>query len=145
MVPGKDGAEAKSCGHPTPSSSLTADPSCSGPSSWVMHPTHCGEETPRWPAETPIQRWTVTGDTERGRLKGQARGEGWQGAGEAAAGGGDRDPDGEEGDGRCCTGRQQPPLQSLIWWRAGGKCNSRWPVRTGGLVCPLNKPAQPDT
>lgn len=81
MVPGKDGAEAKSCGHPTPSFSLTADPSGSGPSSWVMHPTHCGEETPRWPAETPIQRWTVMGDTERGRLKGQARGEGWQGQG----------------------------------------------------------------
>ena len=86
MVPGKGGAEAKSYGHPTPSFSLSADPSGSGPRSWVMHPTHCGEETPRWPAETPIQRWTVTGDAERGRLKGQERGEGWQGAGEAAAG-----------------------------------------------------------
>ena len=103
-----------------PSFSLSADPSGSGPRSWVMHPTHCGEETPRWPAETPIQRWTVTGDTERGRLKGQARGEGWQGAGEAAGG----------------RWRQQPPLQSLIWWRPGGKCNSGWPVRNGGPRAP---------
>lgn len=108
-----------------PSFSLSADPSGSGPRSWVMHPTHCGEETPRWPAETPIQRWTVTGDTERGR-RGERDG---RGQGRQRGGGG-----GSSLHCRVSSGGDQGASAT-----AGGLSEM------GGLVRPLNKPAQPDT
>lgn len=43
-----------------------------------MHLPTVGKRAPRWPAETPIQRW-FSGDT-RGQAQGAAR-EGWQGQG----------------------------------------------------------------